>query len=844
MKILRIKKGIIVYLIFLLTPFLFITSVYSFGKGIENNAKLFFSWTRADGFTKGYDDIANEVSSDRQLQMQLDVNSRPCLVWEEEVSYPENPYSTDIYFSRWNGYTWTKADGLTPGYDNVSNNQTMSFYPTMAIDKDSRPNIVWCDESGLCFTKWNGTAWTKADGETPGYETIFTSQGGPMNVQLILDKFSRPNISFYAGYYGPYGPYGPYSSAGHLYPSQYYPSPIQGTSFIKWNGSAWTKADGVTAGCDILGISNSQMKLDENSRPCFIGVSDSEGKLLFTRWNGQLWTKANGATPGYDIIISGNQISSSSFRLELDKYSKPNIIFSATSIIPYREDIFFCKWNGSVWTKADGVTPGFDNVSQSREWPIFSSTAEFRLDNNARPNIIWEEGNADTNFYIVKFTRWNGSAWTKADGLTSGSDEITHFGEAKIAQYGTEPKIDLDKDSRPNIVWKDTISGNFNIYFSRFNGTTWTKADGISPGYDDVSKASGDSMSPQFILDKQSMPNVVWFNKIGGGENPEVPEVYNINFSKWSNANRLAGSFRYETAVEVSKTGCDNSDYVVLARGDDFPDSLSGAALAKKFNAPLLLTNSELLTGVTRDEINRLKAKEVILLGSDDALSQQIEIDLEEKCSIPNEKIHRIGGVDRYETAAKIAEWIGKSPNKTCFMATGEDYPDALSASSISAIKQMPILLVKGKNGDIPQVVKDTLTKLGIEKTTMVGQSDVVSSSIEDWLKENKYNPTRLGGDTRYDTCRQIYDYAIANYQITPEVVGFAQGENFPDALASGPLAARFNGLVLLTREFIPSSINDFLNTHKDKIKQFFISGGADVIPDDVGVEIREIIEN
>ncbi|MCQ6278654.1 cell wall-binding repeat-containing protein [Bacillus sp. EB600] len=80
-------------------------------------------------------------------------------------------------------------------------------------------------------------------------------------------------------------------------------------------------------------------------------------------------------------------------------------------------------------------------------------------------------------------------------------------------------------------------------------------------------------------------------------------------------AERIAGQDRYSTAVAISQKGWQTSQTVILARGNDFPDALAGTPLAYKENAPILLTHSKLLTAVTKNEIVRLQAQRVIILG-------------------------------------------------------------------------------------------------------------------------------------------------------------------------------------------------------------------------------------
>lgn len=304
---------------------------------------------------------------------------------------------------------------------------------------------------------------------------------------------------------------------------------------------------------------------------------------------------------------------------------------------------------------------------------------------------------------------------------------------------------------------------------------------------------------------------------------------------------RLFGDTRYETGVEISKKGWGNADNVVLARGDMFPDALAGAPLAAKLNAPLLLTNSDKLNSSTSAEMKRLKAKTVYILGTADAVSQQVEKDITDQLGISATNIKRIGGDTRYETAGEIGKNLNPPANKTAIIAYGENYPDALAGASMAAYQGMPILLVK--QDAVPAATQEVLKTLKISKSIIVGQADVVSTGVENWLNSNGYCPTRLGGDDRYITCQLIADHALKNMGMNANSIGVALGENFPDALTLGPLAGKFRAPVLLVRDtFIPDKIKEFITTHKNDTYQVYIAGGSDVVSDGVADEIKTTI--
>src|SRR5918996_2751915 len=76
-----------------------------------------------------------------------------------------------------------------------------------------------------------------------------------------------------------------------------------------------------------------------------------------------------------------------------------------------------------------------------------------------------------------------------------------------------------------------------------------------------------------------------WIGPSAGSAAPETAPASAV-------VNRFGGSDSYETAIAVSKAAWADgaARAVVLARGDEFPDALSGVPLAAHTHAPLLIT--------------------------------------------------------------------------------------------------------------------------------------------------------------------------------------------------------------------------------------------------------------
>ncbi|MGV8981582.1 cell wall-binding repeat-containing protein [Clostridium sp.] len=152
---------------------------------------------------------------------------------------------------------------------------------------------------------------------------------------------------------------------------------------------------------------------------------------------------------------------------------------------------------------------------------------------------------------------------------------------------------------------------------------------------------------------------------------------------------RLGGKDRYETAIQISKAGwVDKSKSVVLATGQDFPDALCAAPLAKKLGAPILLNIKSKLLPEVEQELKRLNVEEIIIVGGPGVISDDVLNTL----NAMNIKCTRIYGANRYETSIKVAQQLDKSTEIA--VATGDNFPDAISISSIAAQKGMPFCLL------------------------------------------------------------------------------------------------------------------------------------------------------
>jgi len=154
--------------------------------------------------------------------------------------------------------------------------------------------------------------------------------------------------------------------------------------------------------------------------------------------------------------------------------------------------------------------------------------------------------------------------------------------------------------------------------------------------------------------------------------------------------------------------------------------------------------------------------------------------------------VGRLGGKDRYGTAAVISKETPGRADAVVYVATGADFPDALVAASASG---GPILFVT--KDSIPPATSAELKRSSPKKIIVLGGTGVVSTKVEAELK--KQAPTaRQAGPDRYHTAAGI---SAEHFQSGAAAAFIATGENYPDVLAGGPAAMKLGGPILLTRK-------------------------------------------
>lgn len=305
---------------------------------------------------------------------------------------------------------------------------------------------------------------------------------------------------------------------------------------------------------------------------------------------------------------------------------------------------------------------------------------------------------------------------------------------------------------------------------------------------------------------------------------------------------RAMGVDRIGTAVEASRRAYTSAPAVVIARSDAYPDALAGAPLAARENGPTLLTSREHLPAEVAEEIRRLGASRAVVLGSPAAVGTGVEDDLRE-AGVSD--VTRIGGSDRFDTAAQVARRVGGT---TAYLVQGYDrdprrgWPDAVSVGTLAAHEQRPLLLTL--TDTLPEPTSVAIQDLGITKIVIVGGTAAVSERVADHLRSRGLDVERVAGPTRYETSAAIATRSEAA-GLSAETVWLVTGESWPDSLAAAPAAASGNGILLLShpdRVASTSPTGSWLASRDDRISGVVLVGGTAALAAAVARDVNALV--
>jgi len=300
---------------------------------------------------------------------------------------------------------------------------------------------------------------------------------------------------------------------------------------------------------------------------------------------------------------------------------------------------------------------------------------------------------------------------------------------------------------------------------------------------------------------------------------------------------RLAGSDRRRTACAMAGHYFDDHEDLIawppdygpnpsrpghVARsavlvGDlQFADALAAGPLAALVDGPLLLNHGSTLA-TTCDAWTLGTGDTIYLVGGTGVIPSSVESALRSR----GLDVVRLAGPDRYQTAVAVAKAIdGLRPanlDPRVFLASGTDFPDALSSGAPAGHVQGAVLLTQGA-----RMAPATAAYLATQPSATVYAIGGQAAQAADLPADDE-----LVGANRYETATMVAD------RFFPEATSaaVASGVRFPDAVS----AAAYGGnvglpVILVGPDGIPTTVFHYARAHRDTLRGSVLLGGTEAV--------------
>jgi putative cell wall-binding protein len=235
---------------------------------------------------------------------------------------------------------------------------------------------------------------------------------------------------------------------------------------------------------------------------------------------------------------------------------------------------------------------------------------------------------------------------------------------------------------------------------------------------------------------QKERPNSAVQVKILGGSGTVRKEIFDQLANLGYQVERIAGSNRYATAVEIAKKldaiRGKTADEYFIANGADFPDALSIGPVAAISNKPVLFTmagtsdSGANTNAYTEAYIKETKPSKLTAVGGSGSVSVPAMELYQNNANVA--EIDRVSGSNRAQTSIAIYQkYKSVFSSHDVTYATGAKFPDALAGGIFSAKISAPIFLVM-ENSLYPEL-QDIIIELKCRRIYIFGGTGTVSEA-------------------------------------------------------------------------------------------------------------------
>jgi len=241
------------------------------------------------------------------------------------------------------------------------------------------------------------------------------------------------------------------------------------------------------------------------------------------------------------------------------------------------------------------------------------------------------------------------------------------------------------------------------------------------------------------------------------------------------NTTRICGCNIYENAIKISNIAyADKSPgSIILVSGEIWQDAFTATSLVHfPQNAPILFTPTNYLDPNTLSQIFKLNPRgvngiKIFLIGG-------ISYFVEQQLHMLGLRTKRIGGINFYDTAAKVAEYLEYPQN--IMIVSGEDYREGLCTCAYAAHSGDVVLFTEKHK--LPWYTCRVIQTTKNPHVFIIGSMDTISEIVETEISNlNVEFVDRISGDTPYEVAVNFAKYKSPDDH-------FGWGRNYKDGHA------------------------------------------------------------
>ncbi|SDZ26899.1 cell wall-binding repeat-containing protein [Thermoactinomyces sp. DSM 45892] len=205
----------------------------------------------------------------------------------------------------------------------------------------------------------------------------------------------------------------------------------------------------------------------------------------------------------------------------------------------------------------------------------------------------------------------------------------------------------------------------------------------------------------------------------------------------------------------------------------------------------------------------------------------------------------RTNGSDQYDTAIKTSQALHPDGAKSVIITGQDDYYDIKGGAVLSHFDHAPILLTPtGKNGVLPDRVKQEIVRLKPETAYILGGSDRMSTHVEKTIQDLGIKPVRIAGAYPAQTNAKIAEYftnKMNELGKKPETALITSSSFGPVGTQAMNISIQ-KGIPLLYvgDTVIHADVKDFLKRYP-QYKKFVIVDDPTVVPTDIEKQLRDL---